>query len=118
MLKFIRTAHVCCLTKTRGWLWSLCEGFKGCRWRVSYKLTNWIPLFRCNPQWGKPCQAYMRAQGALNIQHKLGGKSLVLVINETLTPQKGKACLAGIRVWGKPINRSYFSSQANIFLDV
>jgi hypothetical protein len=40
---------------------------------------------------------YVSAEGALDILRELGGKGLLLVINETLAPQDGQALLDAIQ---------------------
>ena len=44
-------------------------------------------------QSAKLCQVSVSAQGTLTILRELGGRGLLLVVNEPLTPQQGKALL-------------------------
>jgi hypothetical protein len=52
-------------------------------------------------QSGKLCQVYVSANGALTILRELGGKGMLLVINEALTPEQGIALLDEICQLGK-----------------
>ncbi|MGE5124022.1 MAG: hypothetical protein ACM3H7_05850 [Acidobacteriaceae bacterium] len=54
---------------------------------------HWTALLKHILQSGKLCQVYVGAEGALQILNELGGKNLLLVINETLSPEEGKALL-------------------------
>jgi hypothetical protein len=42
---------------------------------------------------GKLCQVFVSAEGALTIARELGGRGLLLAINESLTPEEGVAFL-------------------------
>jgi hypothetical protein len=66
-------------------------------WCGQPQAEHWLPLINRIRQSGKRCQVYVSTQGALSILHELGGKGLALVINETLTPEQGKAFLNEIR---------------------
>ncbi len=59
---------------------------------------HWLPLIQRIRQSGKLCQVYASAEGALTILRELGGKGMLVVINESLTPDEGKALLDEIRV--------------------
>jgi 5-methyltetrahydrofolate--homocysteine methyltransferase len=54
---------------------------------------HWLSLMDHIRQNGKLCQVSVSAQGALTILRELGGCGLLLVVNEPLTPQQGKALL-------------------------
>jgi hypothetical protein len=54
---------------------------------------HWLPLLKRIRQGGKLCQVYVSAQAALTIVRELGGRGLVLAINENLTPAQGEAFL-------------------------
>ena len=58
---------------------------------------HWLGLIKRIRQNGKLCQVYANAEGALTILRELGGKGLLLVINEPLTPEEGNALLDEIR---------------------
>ncbi len=57
---------------------------------------HWLSLIQRIRQSGKLCQVYVDADGALRILREIGGKSLCLAINETLTPGQGQALLEEI----------------------
>lgn len=59
---------------------------------------RWPALLKRILQNGKLCQVYVNAQGALTILRELGGKGLLLVINESLTPEQGMGLLEEIRL--------------------
>jgi len=56
----------------------------------------WLPLLKRIRQSNKLCQVYASAKGAVKIMHELGGKGLLIAINEALTPQQGQALLEEI----------------------
>jgi hypothetical protein len=56
----------------------------------------WPDLIRHIRKSGKLCQVFVSSQGALQILRELGGKGLLLAINETLTPEQGRALLKEI----------------------
>ena len=57
---------------------------------------RWLALVNRIRKVGKLCQVYVNAQGALTILRELGGKGMLLVINEALTPEKGNALVEQI----------------------
>ena len=57
----------------------------------------WPDLIQHIQRSGKLCQVFVSAQGALRILRELGGKGLLLAINETLTPERGRALLEEIQ---------------------
>ncbi len=59
---------------------------------------HWLPLIQRMRSSGKLCQVYVGAQAALQILREMGGKGLLLVLNETLTPAQGQAFLEEIRL--------------------
>jgi 5-methyltetrahydrofolate--homocysteine methyltransferase len=59
---------------------------------------DWPDLIQHIRRSGKLCQVFVGAQGALRILGELGGKGLLLAINETLTPEQGRALLEEIRL--------------------
>jgi hypothetical protein len=64
---------------------------------------HWLPLVSHIRQSGKLCQVYVSAQAALTILRELGGKGMLLVVNEALTPSQGEALMKEIiqvqKVW-------------------
>jgi hypothetical protein len=58
---------------------------------------NWLPLLSRIRHSGKLCQVNVNTRGALTILRELGGKGFVLLINEKLSPEQGKAFLNEIR---------------------
>ena len=62
---------------------------------------HWLPLLKRIRQVGKLCQVYVSAQGVLTILRALGGKGLVFVVNEALTPEQGQALLTEIHILEK-----------------
>jgi hypothetical protein len=72
------------------------EGLRGIQWVPGDgqpQAEHWLPLLKRIRQSGKLCQVYVSAQAALTILRELGGKGILLVINEALTPEKGQALL-------------------------
>jgi hypothetical protein len=72
------------------------EGLRGIQWVPGDgqpQAEHWLPLLKRIREKGKLCQVYTNAQGALAILRELGGKGLLVAINETLTPEQGKALL-------------------------
>jgi 5-methyltetrahydrofolate--homocysteine methyltransferase len=59
---------------------------------------HWLPLLARIRQHGKLCQVNVTAQGALTILRELGGKGFMLLINEKLSPEQGKALLNQIHL--------------------
>jgi 5-methyltetrahydrofolate--homocysteine methyltransferase len=59
---------------------------------------HWLSLIQRIRASGKLCQVYVGARGALDIVCELGGKGLLLVINEALPPHEGQALLDEIRL--------------------
>jgi hypothetical protein len=59
---------------------------------------QWLHLIQQIRRSGKLCQVYVSAQGALKILREIGGKGLLLAINETLTPGEGQALLEEIHL--------------------
>lgn len=59
---------------------------------------QWLSLIKHILRSGKLCQVSVDAQGALRILEELGGKGLVLVITEALTPVQGQALIEQIRL--------------------
>ncbi len=57
---------------------------------------HWLPLLRRIRASGKLCQVSVSTQGALTIMREMGGKGMLLLISEALTPQKGQALLEEI----------------------
>lgn len=57
---------------------------------------HWLPLLRRILQGSKLCQVSVGAQGALTILRELGGKGMLLVVNEALTPEQGRALMGEI----------------------
>lgn len=55
-----------------------------------------LPLLSRIRERGKLCQVFVSAQGALTILRELGGKGMLLVIYEALTPEQGSALLEEI----------------------
>jgi len=53
----------------------------------------WLPLLKRIRDGGKLCQVFVSAEGALTIARELGGRGLLLAINESLTPEEGVAFL-------------------------
>ncbi len=62
---------------------------------------HWLPLIERIRRSGKLCQVYVDGRGAIDILRELGGQGLLLVINETLTPQEGQALLEEIRLFNR-----------------
>jgi hypothetical protein len=62
---------------------------------------HWLHLIQRIRRKGKLCQVYVSAQGALKILREIGGKGLLLAINETLTPREGQALLEEIHLLEK-----------------
>jgi 5-methyltetrahydrofolate--homocysteine methyltransferase len=76
------------------------ERLRGIQWVPGdgqLQAEQWLPLLQHIRERGKLCQVYVDAQGALTILRELGGRGLLLVINETLSPEQGKALLGKIR---------------------
>jgi len=59
---------------------------------------HWLALLKRILESGKLCQVYVNAQGALTILRELGGKGLLLVIDESLTPEQGMGLLEEIQL--------------------
>ena len=57
---------------------------------------HWLPLLSRIRERGKLCQVFVSAHGALTILRELGGKGMLLVINEALTPEQGRALMEEI----------------------
>jgi len=57
---------------------------------------HWLALLNRIKKGGKLCQVYVNAQGALTILRELGGKGMLLVINEALRPEQGNALMGEI----------------------
>jgi hypothetical protein len=81
------------LVKLRGIQWVPGDG--------QPQAEHWLPLIARIRKSGKLCQVYVSAEGALDILRELGGKGLLLVINETLAPQDGQALLDAIQILEK-----------------
>jgi 5-methyltetrahydrofolate--homocysteine methyltransferase len=80
------------------------EGLRGIQWVPGDgqpQAEHWLPLLNRIRQSGKLCQVYVSANGALTILRELGGKGMLLVINEALTPEQGIALLDEICQLGK-----------------
>ena len=87
------------------------EGLRGIQWVPGDgqpQAEHTMPLLKRIRQSDKLCQVYVSAQGALSILHELGGKGLALVINETLTPEQGRALVNEIRLIEKEHLRRRF----------
>jgi len=61
-----------------------------------FQAEYWPDLMQRIRHSGKLCQVFVSAAGALHILNELGGKGLLLAINETLTPEQGRALLKEI----------------------
>ena len=81
------------LTRLRGIQWVPGDG--------QPQPEHWPALLKRILQSGKLCQVYVSARGALELIRELGGKNLLLVINETLSPEEGKALLREIQQTGQ-----------------
>jgi len=57
---------------------------------------HWLPLLSRIRERGKLCQVFVSAHGALTLLRELGGKGMLLVINEALTPEQGNALMEEI----------------------
>lgn len=62
------------------------------------RAEHWLEIIQRIQTHGKLCQVYVSAEGALTILREVGGKGLLLVIDETLTPEQGKGLLEEIRL--------------------
>ncbi len=77
------------------------EDLRGIQWVPGDgqpQAEHWLPLLKYILKNGKLCQVYTSARGALRIIHELGGKGMLLAINEILTPEQGEALLDEIKI--------------------
>jgi hypothetical protein len=77
------------------------EALRGIQWVPGDgrpQAEHWPGLLQRIRRSGKLCQVSVSAQGALRIVRELGGKGLQLAINETLTPEQGRAFLNEMRL--------------------
>ncbi len=77
------------------------EGLRGIQWVPGDgqpQAEYWIHLIERIRKSGKLCQVYVSAKGAVKILRELGGKGLLLAINEALTPEQGQALLEELRL--------------------
>lgn len=76
------------------------ERLRGIRWVPGNghpQAEHWMAVLKRILQNGKLCQVCVSAQAALKTLPELGGKNLLPVINETLSPEQGKALLSEIQ---------------------
>jgi hypothetical protein len=72
------------------------KGLRGIQWVLGDgqpQAEHWLPLLSQIRQSGKLCQVYVSAQAALTILRELGGRGMLLVVNESLPPAQGEAFL-------------------------
>ncbi len=81
--------------------WSVCDADHWVPGDGQPQAEYWLHLLNRIHQSGKLCQLYVSALDGFRIVDELGGKGLALVINETLTPEQGKAMLDEIRLMEK-----------------
>jgi len=76
------------------------DGLRGIQWVPGDgqpQAEHWMPLIKHIRRSGKLCQVYVSAKAAIEILREMGGKGLLLAINEALTPEQGQALLEEIR---------------------